>query len=74
MPWLVHVEGIDGGFDVPDEKVSPYLPASSKREYNELLQDAAIEVILEEHGEELAQRVSWYPEEYVPLDDRKKKS
>lgn len=24
-------------------------------------------------GEELAQRVPWYPEEYVPLDERQKK-
>lgn len=74
MPWLVHLSGIDGGFDVMDERVRPYLPASSKQEYKQLLYDAAIEVVLEEYGEELAQQVPWYPEGYTPLSQREKKS
>lgn len=40
-------------------------------ERKNLLQDAAIEVILEENGEKLIQRVPWYPEEHIQLEERK---
>jgi hypothetical protein len=73
MPWFVNLDGMRGGVDVPSEKVSSYLPCDSQEEYSKLLKDAAVEVIIEEHGEEALSDVPWYPEEYVPLDEREKK-